>query len=1230
MAIRYLSGINVDSNTLFVDDANNRVGIGTASPTFKLEVNGGLGAGVITSTSDSIEQIVVRLSSDNNKQLILGRTSTAARIFGVTQNVGYVPLLLNEAGGNVLIGTTTDAGYKLDVNGTGRFIGALSTNSVLLAGGAANIDSSLAVQVSSEGTGTQKWIGVNKNGSYGLIIGYNEISAGLSGIGAYIRQVTSDPMYFVVNNATTALTLASTGAATFSSSVTASSLIKSGGTSSQYLMADGSVSTLTNPVTGTGTTNYVPKWTSGSAIGNSQIFDNGTNVGIGTASPSGKFEVTGGGGSGGVQSYFSAYSGYTDPAAGNAAMPGGAKIVLWNDTATPQKATIGMDGSADIWFNNAGGQAGAGFTFYTGNGASSLPSARLKITKSGNVGIGTTAPSYILDVSGTARATTFLVTNATNTTGLYITSNAEASAGAVVRIDKAAADRQSYVSFDSDQLYFGIPASNTTLGEVGTKGSVDLRFATAYSERMRITAAGNVGIGTTAPASILHVSTTGANAYSSTITKGSNMKGIVNTLSNNADDMVGIYFATGGGTEGTHWSGITGSRSQNAVDWSTQLNFYTHNEDVANITDATQKMVIKGNGNVGIGTTSPATKLDVDGSINISNGNNLTWGGAYGAGIPTIASAINAGIYFYPAGSTSGATMRITSDGSVLIGTTTDAGYKLDVNGSFRTGANGMALNSSGFATTPNANTPWNAFRFSHPQNIIPNGDLESWTSGTSTAPDGYGGYDLGASTIITRESSVVKQGTYSAKILNPSGAAFSGMTYSLARVDKTPSSSATSEYTISFWHYAPTSNGSVSYIGIYSDTAAGYVVIQQLPTSSGWTFYSRTFSIRDDSNFEFYWWTSWGGGTANDVLYIDSVVLNKGTQLYDVTQSSVSRTGNATRWGDFYNLGGNVGIGTNAPSSGLVVATYGSKWDSDSQYNQPAGNIFSNLAICVADQENWIGLRGAYGSSTGSANLLLQANFRDVGSNAGHYVASQAISLGNADFVIGRIQTQTSVSTAPAKVEQLRIFQSGKLKLNLYGSGTFTGTPTYNLGVDASGNIIELPGGVVDGSGTANYVAKWQDANTVTNSQVFDNGTNVGINNATPKTKLDVNGTIGFGSKTMSMTDSFADALTVNMSRHNGCYVKITAFGDWSAHSTIAYMGEFFLQNGDGAYGEPGVIIRQVDNTPTDDVQAQIVDPAGTGTRDFVIQLKTTSASGTPFTAYIQYEVRGQYNSVS
>jgi len=42
-------------------------------------------------------------------------------------------------------------------------------------------------------------------------------------------------------------------------------------------------STLTNPVTGTGTTNYLPKFTGSTTIGNSQLIDNGTTVFLGTS-----------------------------------------------------------------------------------------------------------------------------------------------------------------------------------------------------------------------------------------------------------------------------------------------------------------------------------------------------------------------------------------------------------------------------------------------------------------------------------------------------------------------------------------------------------------------------------------------------------------------------------------------------------------------------------------------------------------------------------------------------------------------------------------------------------------------------------------------------------------------------------------------------------------------------------------------------------------------------------
>ena len=78
--------------------------------------------------------------------------------------------------------------------------------------------------------------------------------------------------------------------------------------------------------------------------------------------------------------------------------------------------------------------------------------------------------------------------------------------------------------------------------------------------------------------------------------------------------------------------------------------------------------------------------MDVVGAVSASlgarlgAGTNLTWGGAYGAGIPTIAGS-SGNLLFYPAGSTSGESMRLDYNGNLGLGVTPSAwsGYGLPV-----------------------------------------------------------------------------------------------------------------------------------------------------------------------------------------------------------------------------------------------------------------------------------------------------------------------------------------------------------------------------------------------------------------------------------------------------------------------------------------------------------------------------------------------------------------------
>jgi hypothetical protein len=110
------------------------VGIGTTSPTAKLQIKGTGDSSVWITTEDfnggtntgSVIRIGTRSSTGN----------TAGWIDALNNGYSsYGNLMLSAFGGNVLIGTTTDAGYKLDVTGTGRFTSTLTANSLVKSGG---------------------------------------------------------------------------------------------------------------------------------------------------------------------------------------------------------------------------------------------------------------------------------------------------------------------------------------------------------------------------------------------------------------------------------------------------------------------------------------------------------------------------------------------------------------------------------------------------------------------------------------------------------------------------------------------------------------------------------------------------------------------------------------------------------------------------------------------------------------------------------------------------------------------------------------------------------------------------------------------------------------------------------------------------------------------------------------------------------------------------------------
>ena len=119
--------------------------------------------------------------------------------------------------------------------------------------------------------------------------------------------------------------------------------------------------------------------------------------------------------------------------------------------------------------------------------------------------------------------------------------------------------------------------------------------------------------------------------------------------------------------------------------------------------DSITKTILKGN--VGIGTTSPTTKLAVNGNFSsqLSDANDIRLIIAPTTSLIQIAATYNTTGSFQPLGFFTSDTerMRITSGGNVLIGTTSDNGSKLQVQGNTTSGISYRIGTYTNGSTTP-------------------------------------------------------------------------------------------------------------------------------------------------------------------------------------------------------------------------------------------------------------------------------------------------------------------------------------------------------------------------------------------------------------------------------------------------------------------------------------------------------------------------------------------------
>ena len=207
---------------------------------------------------------------------------------------------------------------------------------------------------------------------------------------------------------------------------------------------------------------------------------------------------------------------------------------------------------------------------------------KLRITSDGKLGLGTSSPQKLLEISSSTDAT--------------IRINDPATIGAVNRYIGG-------VEYYTNDSSGGAKVACSIKGyHVDISGNGRLQFATGNeTTAMTIDGSQRVGIGTTSPESILQV---GSNSNDNANTSNYISFGRRATTTENSMPFIGMAGANGGNQD----LGL-GARSANGV-----IKFYTGSAGDA-FNAALERLRIDENGDVGIGTTSPDSLLHVSGGV---------------------------------------------------------------------------------------------------------------------------------------------------------------------------------------------------------------------------------------------------------------------------------------------------------------------------------------------------------------------------------------------------------------------------------------------------------------------------------------------------------------------------------------------------------------------------------------------------------------------------------------